>query len=84
MAAQGQVSKLLYRPGARFALLALPGVLYLLVFLLIPALSIVIFSFWRTESYVLYADWNFENYRVVLTERPYLIFLMRSFVAAVL
>ena len=37
--------------GARLLLLALPGALFVLVFLMLPLLSIVVFSFWRTESY---------------------------------
>ena len=84
MMAREWLARLLYRPNTRFSLLVFPGVIYLLLFLLIPALSIVIFSFWRTESYVLYADWNVENYRIVLTERTYLTFLLRSFVTSVL
>ena len=84
MAARGRFSNLLYRPGARFALLAVPGVLYIILFLLAPIVSIVIFSFWRTESYQLYADWNLDNYAVVLGESTYLIFLLRSFVTALI
>jgi len=72
------------RAGVRFALLSLPGVIFLLVFVLIPILTIVVFSFWRTESYEIYADWNLENYRVILTERTYLVFLGRSLLTATL
>ena len=52
-----------YRPQVRFACLAGPGALFIVIALLLPLLSIVVFSFWRTESYELYADWNLENYR---------------------
>lgn len=65
-----------------FWMLAGPGAVFLLVFLVLPLISIVVFSFWRTESYILYADWNLENYRVLLTDRSYSTFLIRSLVMA--
>jgi spermidine/putrescine transport system permease protein len=68
----------------RFWLMALPGVLFVVLFLAVPILSIVVFSFWRTESYDLIADWNFENYRVLLTTPTYLTFLWRSFSMAII
>ena len=71
-----------YDPRLQFALLALPGAGFVLLFLAIPLLSIVIFSFWRTERYELIADWNLENYRVVLTDPTYLTFLLRSLIMA--
>jgi ABC-type spermidine/putrescine transport system permease subunit I len=73
----------LYRLFAfRFALLAGPGALFIAIALLLPLLSIVVFSFWRTESYELYADWNLDNYRVMLTEPAYRVFFLRSFFMA--
>jgi ABC-type spermidine/putrescine transport system permease subunit I len=66
----------------RFALLAGPGSLFIMIALLLPLLSIVVFSFWRTESYELYADWNLDNYRVMLTEPAYRVFFLRSFFMA--
>jgi len=68
----------------RFALMAGPGALFILVALLLPLLSIVVFSFWRTESYELFADWNLDNYRVMLTEPAYRVFFLRSFFMALL
>ena len=68
--------------GARFALMASPGVLFIFIFLLLPILSIVVFSFWRTEVYQLYPDWNLDNYRILLTTPTYMVFLERSFVTA--
>jgi len=59
-----------------------PGAVFLLVFLVLPLISIVVFSFWRTESYILYADWNLENYRVLFTDRSYSTFLIRSLIMA--
>ena len=66
-----------------FALLTLPGALFLLIFLILPLISILVFSFWRTESYELIADWNIENYKTILGEKTYLTFIWRSLVMAV-
>jgi ABC-type spermidine/putrescine transport system permease subunit I len=63
-------------------LLAGPGVLFILVTLILPLLAIFMFSFWRTESYELYADWNLDNYRVLFTEPAYRTFLLRSVLSA--
>jgi ABC-type spermidine/putrescine transport system permease subunit I len=70
-------------PGTRLLLLAMPGALFVLVFLVLPIASIVVFSFWRTESYVMTAEWNLGNYRTILGEATYLTFLLRSVVMAV-
>ena len=75
--------KLRQSPKFRFALLTLPGALFLLLFLVLPLISILIFSFWRTESYELIADWNIENYKTILGEKTYLTFIWRSLVMAV-
>jgi ABC-type spermidine/putrescine transport system permease subunit I len=69
-------------PQVRAALTMVPGALFILFFLLIPLLSIVVFSFWRTESYVLIPEWNLDNYRTLIGERTYLTFLWRSIVMA--
>lgn len=63
-------------------LLAGPGVLFILVTLLLPLMAIFMFSFWRTESYELYPDWNLDNYRVLFTEAAYRTFLLRSVLGA--
>ena len=73
-----------HRPQTRFALLAYPGVAFIGLFILLPILSILIFSFWRTERYVLYPDWNLENYRVLITQPTYWVFLSRSLLTATL
>jgi ABC-type spermidine/putrescine transport system permease subunit I len=65
-----------------FGLLVGPGVAFIIVMLLLPLLAVVLFSFWRTESYELYADWNFDNYRVLFTEPAYRTFLLRSVAGA--
>jgi ABC-type spermidine/putrescine transport system permease subunit I len=65
-----------------FALLVGPGVIFLVLTLLLPLLAVVMFSFWRTESYELYADWNLDNYRVLFTEPAYRTFLLRSALGA--
>ncbi|CAN5169941.1 ABC transporter permease [soil metagenome] len=66
-----------------FLLLVGPGVLFIVVTLLLPLLAVVMFSFWRTESYELYADWNLDNYRVLFGEAAYRTFLLRSILGAV-
>lgn len=65
-----------------FYLLVGPGVVFLALTLLLPLLAVVVFSFWRTESYELYRDWNLGNYRVLFTESAYRTFLFRSFIGA--
>src|SRR5690606_11781258 len=70
------------RRDFRFALLVGPAVAFVAIALLIPLLAIVVFSFWRTESYELYADWNLDNYRTLLSEPAYRVFLMRSLAGA--
>jgi spermidine/putrescine transport system permease protein len=62
--------------------LAGPGSVFLILFLVVPLISIIVFSFWRTESYQLYADWNLDNYRVLATNGSYATFLIRSLVMA--
>jgi ABC-type spermidine/putrescine transport system permease subunit I len=76
------IGRLRHDPRVRLLALALPGALFVLIFLLLPLLSIVVFSFWRTESYVMIPDWNLDNYRIILGERTYLTFLLRSVVMA--
>jgi ABC-type spermidine/putrescine transport system permease subunit I len=66
----------------RFWLLALPGAAFLAVFLFLPLLSIVVFSFWRTESYTMIREWNLDNYVRLFTDTTYLEFLLRSLVMA--
>lgn len=71
-------------PEGRFLLMALPGAIFVVVFLLLPILSIIVFSFWRTESYTLIPDWNLDNYATLFGTTTYMTFLLRSFVTAVL
>lgn len=72
------------RRPSPFLLLVGPGVLFITVSLLLPLLAVVVFSFWRTESYELYPDWNLDNYRVLFGEPAYRTFLLRSIVGALL
>jgi len=62
--------------------LVAPGAIFLIVFLIFPLMSIVVFSFWETQSYTLIANWNIENYIILLTEKTYLTFIMRSLLMA--
>lgn len=66
----------------RVALLTLPSALFLLVFFILPLLTILVFSFWRTESYEMIPEWNLDNYATILGQTTYLTFLLRSFVMA--
>jgi ABC-type spermidine/putrescine transport system permease subunit I len=70
------------RRAPAFLLLVLPGAAFLVVFLILPLTSIVVFSFWRTESYELIPEWNLDNYATLLSSPTYLTFLMRSLVMA--
>jgi len=74
--------RLSFDPRVRFAALTLPRALFVVLFLLLPLVSIIVFSFWRTESYELIADWNLENYRAVLGDWIYVKFLVKSLVMA--
>lgn len=65
-----------------FVMLVAPGVAFIVLTLLLPLVAVVMFSFWRTESYELYADWNLDNYRVLFTEPAYRVFLLRSLIGA--
>lgn len=66
----------------RFLLLVLPGAAFIVVFLVLPLLSIVVFSFWRTESYELIRDWNLDNYARLIGDPTYRTFLWRSLTMA--
>ncbi len=67
----------------RFLALGLPGALFIVICLFLPILSIVVFSFWRTEVFEIYPDWNLDNYRVLFSETTYMVFLWRSFATAI-
>jgi len=80
----GHVFQAMMRRLPPWLLLAGPGMLFILVMLLLPLLVVFIFSFWRTESYELHADWNLDNYRVLFGEPAYRTFLLRSVMGALL
>jgi len=84
MSGLGPLASFKRNPALRFAALAGPGAAFIVISLLLPLLSIVVFSFWRTESYELHADWNLDNYRVLLSETAYQTFFLRSLVTSVL
>lgn len=63
--------------------LSLPGALFIIFFLFLPLATIVVYSFWRTESYTMIADWNLDNYLTILTTKTYLTFLVRSLVMSI-
>jgi ABC-type spermidine/putrescine transport system permease subunit I len=84
MSGLGPLSSFKRNPALRFAALVGPGAGFIVISLLLPLLSIVVFSFWRTESYELHADWNLDNYRTLLGEAAYRTFFLRSLVTAVI
>jgi spermidine/putrescine transport system permease protein len=71
-----------FDPRTRFAVLTVPGALFVVLFLLLPLVSIIVFSFWRTASYELIPDWNVENYETILGDWAYSQFLLRSLAMA--
>jgi ABC-type spermidine/putrescine transport system permease subunit I len=84
MSGLGPLAGFKRNPALRFAGLVGPGAAFIVISLLLPLLSIVVFSFWRTESYELHADWNLDNYRILFSEAAYRTFFLRSLVTAVL
>jgi len=80
----GRASLFRLGPQGRFLAMALPGAIFIVFFLLGPIVSIVVFSFWRTEVFTLIPDWNLNNYRDLFGETTYMKFLLRSFITAVL
>lgn len=63
--------------------LGVPSVFLVLLFVL-PLVSMIVLSFWRTENYHIIQDWNVDNYHVVATAGAYVTFLIRSLVMAVI
>jgi ABC-type spermidine/putrescine transport system permease subunit I len=61
--------------------LGIPTV-FLLALFVVPLLSMVVLSVWRTENYHIIADVNLNNYHVLATGGAYVTFLVRSLVMA--
>lgn len=61
----------------KLLLVGLP-VLFLVVFFGLAVGVIFVFSFWRTEQFQLYADWNIANYVNILTSSSYHTLIVRS------
>jgi ABC-type spermidine/putrescine transport system permease subunit I len=59
-----------------------PATMFLIVFFILPIVSVVVISFWRTESYHIIREWTVMNYVMLLTGGPYMTFLLRSVVTA--
>jgi ABC-type spermidine/putrescine transport system permease subunit I len=56
--------------------------IFLLALFVVPLLSMVVLSVWRTENYHIIADVNLNNYHVLATGGAYVTFLIRSLVMA--
>lgn len=65
------------------ALLTVPGALFILFFMVLPLVTVVIYSFWRTESYTMIPDWNLDNYATILGQKTYLTFILRSLLMSI-
>ena len=76
------IQKLRQSQNFRAALLTFPAALFIFFFLILPIITIVIYSFWRTESYTMIAEWNLNNYATILGQKTYLTFLFRSLLMA--
>jgi ABC-type spermidine/putrescine transport system permease subunit I len=61
-----------------------PATLFLIVFFVLPILSVLVISFWRTESYHIIREWTFTNYVTLFTEGAYMTFLLRSVITALI
>jgi spermidine/putrescine transport system permease protein len=59
-------------------IVALPPLLWVSVFLLVPYAFLFCFSFWRVQSQVVVRDWNLGNYRQLIENHLYLSVLLRS------
>lgn len=69
---------------SRFAgplLLGIPT-LFLIALFVLPLVSMVVLSVWRTENYHIIRDFNFDNYVTLATGGAYVTFLIRSLVMA--
>ncbi|QJP16998.1 ABC transporter permease [Starkeya sp. ORNL1] len=64
-------------------LLGVPA-LFLAALFVLPLLSMVVLSFWRTENYHIIQDWNLGNYWTLATGGAYVTFLIRSLVMALI
>ncbi|MFT0858578.1 ABC transporter permease [Ancylobacter sp. G4_0304] len=61
--------------------LGLPTVFLVGLFVL-PLISMLVLSVWRTENYHIIRDFSFHNYEALATEGAYMTFLVRSLVMA--
>jgi ABC-type spermidine/putrescine transport system permease subunit I len=64
-------------------LLGVPA-LFLAALFVVPLLSMVVLSFWRTENYHIVQDWNLGNYWTLATGGAYVTFLIRSLLMALI
>jgi spermidine/putrescine transport system permease protein len=61
-----------------FALCFGPPLLYLLIFMVLPYLRILQFSFWRVDLYTIAQDFNLENYREIFENPLYRTVILKS------
>lgn len=68
-------------PSRKLIVVGGPTLYMLVLFVLAIALMFVI-SFWRSEQFQIFIDWNITNYIEVLTSSSYQTLIFRSFVMA--
>lgn len=62
----------------RISLFLGPAVAYILLFMVVPYLNVLQYSFWRVESYAVVPDFNLENYQRVLSGGTYVSAILNS------
>jgi spermidine/putrescine transport system permease protein len=60
------------------AAVALPPLLWVAVFLLLPYALLFVYSFWRVSTGIIVRQWNLDNYRELLRNPVYFEVLLRS------
>lgn len=61
---------------------AVPLVVWTVLFLIVPAVMLLLFSFWRTQNYSIVYDWTLKNYAQILSTPSYMWVFARTFFVA--
>lgn len=72
------------RPNAFFATIALPPIVWQVIFFLIPLVFLVVMTFWSVENYRLRPDFTFANWRKVMAAGYFYDIYLRTFLYALL
>lgn len=63
----------------RIGLFLGPAVIYVAVFMILPYLNVLQYSFWRVENYAVVPSYNLDNYERVFSSGTYLSAILNSF-----